>query len=429
MRSTSRQRAPREGGAAHSTPGQTEPAAVASTLDRLASEMRRAVARIGLEGEGPRALARAIDADVALSHRVLAGIRATGSASERLKQWPGAEGVQAVATKLAAAAGKPALTGPLQLAVDAYARLIRTSGGTHSKLVRAVRDAESAAGTNPSATASATEQTTSRRALSQAAAQALGYNVQLCTFVTFIRPMPGRPELLEGCSAWGMIDIKSQDAAVCITSQNTQLRDNAASLVQEVQWRPLGEPLDNRNGLLTEFCTQPTPICASDDGDGYIRQMVDPASLRRGSSVDVVLARHWSPDNNPQYLKGSPVWSQIVRMRHPAQRLLFDVYLHKSLLGSTPPTIGAYFWHPALGDDPRRQWHDRLPGSPRIELLPSDQAPTSPAWASQPALTSRLLELAAWPRHEFAGFRCDERFPLWSSAYYMTFELGRPAHG
>ena len=399
-----------------------DPALVASTLDRLASEMHRAIARIGLEGEGSRALARAIDADVALSHRVLAGIRATGTAAERLKKWPGAEGVHAVAAKLSRSAGKNALSGPLLLAVDAYARLIRTSGGTHSKLVRSVRNAEAG---EPSAQAiSAAEQAAARRPLTQAAAQTLGYDVQLCTFVTFVRPIPGRPELLEGCSAWGLIDLKPHASAVCITSQNTQLRDNAGKLVQEVQWRPLGKPLDGRDGLLTEFSTQPSPVCATDDGDGYIRQMVDPESLRRGSPVDVVLARHWSPDNNPQYLKGAPVWSQIVRMRHPAQRLLFDVYLHRSLLGSTPPTIAAYFWHPALGDDPRRQWHDRLPGSPRIEILPSHQPPTSPAWHRQPALTDRLIELAGWPKQEFVGFRCDERFPLWSSAYYMTFELG-----
>lgn len=400
-----------------------DPAHVAATLDRLASEIQRALARIGLEGAGPRALSRAINADVAVTHRVLSGMRSSGSATERLRQWPGAEGVQTVAAQLTKAAGKPTLSGPLQLAVEAYARLIRDSGGTHARLVRSVRAAESADGGG--ATSDPGEQVAARRVLTTGASQTLGYGVQLCTFVCFIRPIPGRPELVEGCSAWGLLGLRSHGASVCITSQNTQLRSKAGELASEVRWKPLGTPLDGRDGLLTQFCTQPTPIAAADDGDGYIRQMIDPESVRRGTPVDIVLARHWSPDNNPQYLNGPAVWSQIVRMRHPAQRLLLDVYMHRSLLGSMPPSIGAYVWHPALSDDPRRQWHDRLPGSPRIEVLPPDQPPSSSAWERQPALTSRLVELMDWDRSEFVGFRCDERFPLWSSAYYMTFELGK----
>lgn len=399
-----------------------DPSHVAATLDRLTSEFQRALARIGLEGAGSRATARVIQADVAVTHRLLAGMRATGSASERLRLWPGVEGVQTVAAHLAKAADKPANSGPLYLAVEAYARLIREGGGTHARLIRWVRAAETATGKTPS---DLNEQLTSRRALTTGASQTLGYGVQTCSFISFVRPIPGRPELIEGCSAWGLLGLRSHGANVCITSQNTQLRQKASQLATEVRWRPLGTPVDGRDGLLTEFSTHPAPITAAEDNDGYIRQMIDPESVRRGAQVDVVLARHWSPDNNPQFLNGPAVWSQIVRMRHPAQRMVMDVYMHRSLLGSVPPSIGAYVWHPALSDDPRKQWHDRLPGSPRIEVLPQDQPPSSNAWDAQPLLTSRLLQLVEWDRSEFVGYRCDERFPLWSAAYYMTFDLAK----
>lgn len=394
-------------------------------LDRLASETRRAVARLGQDGAGARSLARVIDADVALCHRVLAGTRAHGSLTERLIAWPGASGVRTIATKLCIAAGKDQLGGPLRLAVDAYAELVQ-SAGTQAKLVRAVRASESGGGER--ATVNAAEQLAARRTLTRGASQTMGYSVQLCTFVSFMRPIPGSPELLEGCSAWGLLGVQSHGSRIHITSQNTQMRGNAGNLAQEVGWRSLGTPVDSRDGLLTEFSSNPVPITASDDGDGYRRQMIEPEWLRSNGSADVVLARHWSPDNNPQYvapLHGeAPVWSQIVRVRHPAQRLIFDVYLHRSMLGNAPPVISAYFWHPALTNDPRRQWHDRLPGSPRIEILPlSPQEPTTDAWDRQPELTSRLRELVGWSSDEFIGFRCDERFPLWSAAYYMTFEL------
>lgn len=403
-------------------------AAAGHTLDRLAAEVARALDRLRPPADGPRGLARAIGADVSVCQRVLSGVRSRGSASERLAEWPGTSGLISFTALLEAAIGARSGGSQLSLAVREYERLIGTLARSHAAAVRRLRTlerhAESAqhAGHPP---ADRQASTPTRRGLHRATSDLLGSSVDATTFVCMVRPIPGREDLMEGCSAIARLGLRASTSGVCVTSQNTQLRQVAGDLAGEVRWTPLGSPLSpgGRDGLLEEFSSTPMPLTSVDSGDGMIRQMVQPDVSGHGPrGVDVVLARHWSPDSNPQYTP-SPSWSQILRTRQPCKRMVMDVYLHRSMVTAAPPSVGAYFWHPALPSDPRKNWHDRLPGAPAVTLLnPADPAPT-PAWPRQAALTRRLMELSGFAPDEFVGFRCEEEYPIWGAAYYMTFDL------
>jgi hypothetical protein len=396
------------------------------TLDRLAGEVAQCIAR--LQGvDGPRALARAVNADVSLCQRVLTGVRARGRPSERLAVWPGAAGVELFSERLQRALGGVG-TGSLALAVTAYAALIRSLATSHARAVRALRSMELADAKHngvSGAVPAGSEGMEARKKLTRAVTELLGYSIDAATFVCAVRPLPDRAELIEGCSAVAITGLRSQGTRVCITSQNTQLRQVAGDLASETKWTPLGEPLTpgGRDGLLADFSSRPVPLTAMDEGDGVIRQVVEPhASSLAASGVDIVLARHWSPDNNPQFTS-TPSWSQILRVRHPARRMVMDVYLHRSMLTPLPPTVGAYYWHPALASDPRKQWNDRFPGIPGVSVLQAGMPAPTPAWSRQGELTSKLFELSGWVPSDFIGFRCDEPFPIWGAAYYMTFDL------
>jgi hypothetical protein len=401
------------------------------TLDRLAGEMAQCIARLRGAVDGPRGLARALDADVSVCQRVLAGIRSRGSASDRLAQWPGVSGVRRVAERLARTLDDDQRTGSLFLAVRAYEALVQSLATSHASAVRALRSAEASAvltqdrapGSNLHAAGPGAID--ARKKMMRAASDLLGYSIDAATFVCAVRPLPDRNELIEGSSAVSIIGLKSQGPRVCITSQNTQLRQVAGELAGETRWTPLGTPLSpgGRDGLLSEFCSQPLPLTAMDDGDGVIRQVVEPSERSlTGPGIDIVLARHWSPDNNPQFTP-APSWSQVLRVRHPARRMVMDVYLHRSMLGPMPPTVGAYYWHPALASDPRKQWNDRFPGTPAVSVLqPATLTPTL-AWPRQGELTARLFEHTGWQPGDFVGYRCDEAFPIWGAAYYMTVDL------
>lgn len=396
--------------------------ATTATVNELSHHVQAVLGRLELQNHGARTIVRRLGTDLAVTYRVLMGCRTSGRTSERLKQFPGAIGLRTFCEQLLGASGVSEHAIALRHAVDQYAALIDLAGGSHTKLVRRVQCLEAALGDGEPSPAS--ESSSSRRTLIRSAIETMGYGVDLCSFIGFVRPCPDTPELIETCSAWGLIGLLPIRGRVCVSSQNLTPRSNAGDVSGEVLWTPLGSPIDGRDGLLTDFCSKPVPLAAADDGDGFIRQIVDPASLRKGVPATVVFARKSGGDCNPQYSGRTSIWSQIVRVRHPAHRLVMDVYVHTSMLASTHPSIGAYFWHPGLGNDPRKQWHDRMPGSPRIELLNSDaQVPSCKLWNRQTELTKALSAAAGWNSSEFVGFRCDERFPIWGAAYYMTFDL------
>lgn len=405
---------------------------VQNVVDRLVSEFSDVLAKRELADQGPRALARALSADAVLCHRILSGIRSRGSLSERIAAWPGEAGVRSFAERLAglgigraagAASGAAGAASGLDRAVDEYARLIQWAGGSQTRLVRRVRSMQAPTLDGAGAPPQGPGGRAALRTLTRAAGEVLGYEVELLTYISLVRPIPGQSELLEGASAYGLIGLSAQGGRICVTSRNVQMRSVASAIAGETRWHPLGRSLDGRDGLLTEFCSSPSILTSLDDGDGCIRQIIDVDVLRERGTADIIIARRWSPDHNPQFTP-RPVWSHVLRARHPGRHMVLDAYMHKSMLTASPPEVGAYVWHPSLADDPRSQWQDRLPVACSVQVLPPAPSPAhAEAWSRQAELTDRLFDILGWDRREFAGFRCDQRAPLWSAAYYMTFDL------
>lgn len=387
-------------------------------VEALSREFASALAAIGATGQGPRALSRTLELDVVLCHRLLAGIRSAGTVADRIAKWPGEAGLKMLAQQIRVRTNGTQAQAMVD-AVDEFSRLMSLAGGSRTQLVRRVKALQGPQiGGLPVGDLSPKS---ARRDLNRAAGEILGYDVAVVTHVAMLRPIPGQPELIEGCSALGLIGIESQGSSICVASNNVQMRGSASDVVTEARWRPLGRPVSDRDGMLEEFCSSHSVLVESTSSDGYIRQMVDLNLLSAAGSADVVLARAWRPDSNPQYTN-DPIWSHVLRMRHPAKRMLFDAYMHRSTLDSRPPEAGAYVWHPALRSDPRNQWHDRFPVSCPVQILPPTPAPCE-AWSKQQGLTDRLFELVGWDRSEFVGFRFEDSAPVWSAAYFMTFNL------
>ncbi len=390
-------------------------------VDRLSTEFAAALASIGASGQGPRALSRTLGSDVVLCHRLLAGIRSKGTVADRIAKWPGEAGMRMLVQRIRLASPDKPRIESLAQAVEEFSQVVSQSGGSRSQLVRRIKALQGPRAAGVSAGDISAK--SARRNLNRAAGEVLGYDVALITHISVVRPIPDQPALIEGCSAFGLIGIESQGSSICVASHNVQMRGSASTVATEARWRPLGRPVNDRDGLLEELCSSHSVLVESSSSDGFIRQMVDLDLLSAMGSADVVLARAWRPDVNPQHTN-DPIWSHVLRMRHPAKRMLFDGYLHRSMLDGRPPEAGAYVWHPSLKDDPRSQWHDRFPVACPVQVLPSAPAPaSSESWDKQAELTDRLFDLAGWDRSEFVGFRCDDPAPVWSAAYYMTFNL------
>ncbi len=397
---------------------------VRAVLDRLAAELRLVLTRFGPDARSARGLAGRLGLDVAVCQRVLAGASESGPDSQRLQQLPGCDGVGNFINAAIVGAGARSARGAAA-ALTQYRALIQDLGGSHANLVRRLRATEVAA--DPSTLDGAERVLRARRDVLRGISEVLGYSSDLATFIGVLRPTPERSDLIEGASVRGFHGLRTQGRRVCLTTQATQLRRDASDLAAEVRWSPLGDATGGAEGLVTEFSTKPAPMTSLVSEDGVLRQVIDPAQVPPGSPVDVVLGRRYTGDLNPQHTPDR-TWSQILRCRHPSERMVFDTFIHRSMIGRAVPAVGAYYWHPTLPSDPRANWQDRLPGSPRTEIIPGPLDAGSTAWSGHGALVAWLFRALGWPADEFVGFRCDERYPIWGAAYYITFDLS-PAAG
>lgn len=136
---------------------------------------------------------------------------------------------------------------------------------------------------------------------------------------------------------------------------------------------------------------------------------VNPNELRR--------VREDDPNRRP-YLYANPI--------PPSQRLVLDVLLHKSLLGTEPPELLIYDTAGSGPKDPNDpisdfdkmestdtlHYHDAASGLPKLE-----------GYVEYAALMERVLQELAWKPEEFHLWRVEIAYPLHSSQVSVAFRV------
>lgn len=414
---------------ADSVPPATEIVTIEYTLGLLISAFTQGIGQLQGDVQGPRGLARTIGADVAVCHRVLAALKAHGALSERVSKWPGAAGVSLMAEQVGRCLKHPQQHSDVEqlaAAAEKYAKLIRDHGGTHSKLVRFVRRLEEQFGTGRHESTQVYD--AARREIMRGAADLSGHATDFAPYISVVRPIPGNTEYIEGCGAHGAIGKRCHVPDVCIaTTQELQRSEEHVKHQYTTKWSPLIETPGVLGALLPEFSSKPLPLMYKKEAGNKVHHVIDASAVALGTPLDFVFASKWSPDFNPQY-SDEPVWTSGLRVRSAIKRMTMDVYVHRSMLSDKAPSIGAYFYFPRQEKDPRSLWQDRLPCSPKIELLTSLASARNSSWARHAELTGLLFHVMGWDINEFVGYRFEESAPIWGADYCMVFDVEKHTH-
>lgn len=338
----------------------------------------------------------------------MAGLEPGLAPLEALSRLPGVEGMTLFAQALNARSSRANTRSPLLGAVEAYANFVQAAGGSQAGLIKRIGLSTRAADGVVADTIGA------RRKLYEGASEMLGYACETALYVQAIRPVPGSPTTIEGMDMVGSIGLRARMTNVTVV----------VGLFANDQ--RTYTPLDHENGsgrtMLEEFCTQPLPIATEESQAGVSRTALE---FRTGTptSVDFIFGQRWSPQAHPMLLPEREYYTSATITR-PSRRLIFDVYMHRSMASLCVPSAAPFLRNPMFAGGPAQRWGDRLPGRVPIEHLGVGLGNVaSSSWHSHLRLIRRGFELSGWNPDEFVGFRCDVPYPTWAAAYYMNFDF------
>lgn len=367
------------------------------------------------------ALSRTVAIDRNHCQKVFAALAPGLTPSEVVCRVPGIEGLTTFVNAVSKAAGRSQPDPSTLAAVRAFEKLIQTFGGSQHWLTRRLKAGSDDRFASAEELRSEAKAVESRRRLFHDAADVLGLMVDVLPQIALVRPVPDRPDRTEGAVAYGLIGLKWDAQPLPVASYSASLAGASDEFIDEVRRTPITKSLAEFNGLLPEFSTQPLPTLSPRESAGMTVLTIDPQPSDQ--KVDLTFAQRWGVDKHPR-LYDDAVWSQYVGIKRPTRRVIFDVYMHRSLAMSCVPTVGAYRWAPGISSNPLHYWHERLPAEATLELLgPGLAKPESAFWSKHGALTRHLFAALGWDAAEFIGHRCEMAYPLWNSSLYMTFDF------
>lgn len=393
---------------------------------RLRGELHNLLRRNPHTARSALSLAKEWGLDRNISQKVLSALAPEVDAATVLERVPGVESLRRFVKAASKAAG---LAGPdpsASAAVDAFETLIHEMGGSQSGLIKRIRGG--AAGGSPET--NLTAEVEARKRMFHDAADVFGLTVDVLPHIGLIRPVPTDAGRTEGARAYGLLGLKWDQGALPVTSAASAHRGERDAPVAEMRYTSLCDRCVAEHGLLPQFCTEPLPLLTVREGPGQSVVTADPPGDKR--AIDLVFGQRWGTDKHPRQYDDA-VWSQFVGIKRPTRRLLFDVYMHRSLAMQCVPIVGAYRWCPEVLANPLPSWNERLPGRVSLELLgPGLANAASPAWSRHAEMARFVFAELGWDAEEFVGFRCDVAYPIWNSGVFMSFDFratGSPGGG
>jgi hypothetical protein len=383
---------------------------------RLRGEFGALVASFPHDAQRSTGMARWLSLQVPMCHRVISGIRAKGELSGVFDAFPGVEGLRSFLRASAMAKVSDVRLAQCSAAVDELQALVEHAGGSQRRLVAGLEAMESGlasleVGESPS------DQAAVQRRLFQGAAELLGCRSKASLAVRVYTPakapaFAGDLDVTATVGRAGFIRAGASTPFVLSYRTDDSLRDTQAN----------AEPA---NMLLSEFCASPMPRVTCDFRFGVAIEIVDP-SFECTTPIDIFAGPFESSnvlvrENEVNFLNSSIVVS------HPSERLVSDVYVPRSMVGSLECCAGAYH-HGSMGGltgPPSRRWFDRLPvtvtplllgrgiGNARLQGFPKHVR-----------LTERIFDAAGAVPSDYTGFRLEVAYPLLYAQYALSFEFG-----
>lgn len=396
--------------------------------ERLRAELLVVLESLPASARGVRALGRHLNLDRNTCHRVL--VATQQRADDGLAVISKLPGIAALRQFVQAfdALGLSADQGrSLRAAVDQLAQLVGELGGSFSSVQRRVTRPPSARGVPGTRAVAGHGDERERLAMHAAALGLVGRCSDVHLTLTIHRPLPDNPRKLEHVGVNALIgheQVRAEAMPLALTyifSASDPLHSGQPNYA-ELTCTGTGHE------MLSRFCSEPMPrFAARASGIAQHQQVID--TDPSAGPIDVVVGCRLDPVDHVDRDE-VPLLHNVVRMRYPAKRLVFDVYLHRSLAMSSIPMIGAYAWHPSMVKDLSKYWHERVPMDLSIQVLgPGLGHAGTDAWPRHQELTRYVFTQLGWNADEFVGYRVSQTFPVWGLYYYFTSDFAKTGPG
>jgi hypothetical protein len=376
---------------------------------RLKAEFSQLIETFPPAARKASAMARHLQLQIPLCHRVLTAARKPADAVETLTTIPGTQGLEMFidAARLAGAP-RERLEGTLA-AVAEFHNLIQRFGGSQRKLAESLAVLAGGRG----GVFAARRQTEVRESLFKRSAELYGSASDATVSVRVYVPSSETAGQLDVHGLIGRTRFERVNSSLPIVMYQ-------GSTIQK------GDTPQPRRGdqrLLDAFCSKPLPRITTDLRDGVLVDIVDP-QFEFQDPVDL-FAGPFSARSVLMSIDGRQFLNSAMVAGAPSRALVSDVYLPASVAANL--TCSAAVFRPgtlgSISGDPSSRWFDRVPATLAPMLLGRGigNAATD-HYSRQSELTARVFTHLGMDPDQFVGYRLEVPFPLVQLNYVLSFE-------
>jgi hypothetical protein len=377
------------------------------------------------ERNGP-GLERLLGTNRAGAYRLLSALAATDEL-EVLTRIPGIEGLRkCIASARRKLDGEvETLLAGAEAAINDFNELIRAAGGSHTRLVARIHATTSdlLARTDPTPPGRRDDV---RRAMHDVIRVLSGRVVASRMSVSIVKPS-ANPKQLEYAHARAYIGYRPDAGGLpLVLASWVSQPDNTTGPIATFRFQNLrGQHIEGRDssGLIAEFSSLPLPVVTARDTAGRLMQFIDCAGAAPESPIDAALGYRLDNVGPPPSEEDPPIFLEALNISVPAENLVADLYVHRSLMHGATPSLNLYLGKSNGGCDLIDRWHEQIHGAPILGLLgPGIANAHAAAWTRHAEFTRHAFSQTGWDPAEFVGFRCEERWPLWNCDYVFALD-------
>lgn len=413
-----------------------EAARAGRVAQRLRAELSALLTAFPPPARSPAGMARMFSISRSLCHRLVSALGESADDPRFLAAIPGIEGLRSWAAGARGALPEisDGVFGAADAAIDEFHELIRTTAGSHAKLVARVLAPQGVQRTDPLA-GPASRQVEFRKRLYELGAATVGRRIGVRSSVSILRPVEGRADQIEYANVRVFARHTARSGAMPLALftgiTHAESTDGPESTrATTTAFRALdGSTLTGRadTALVREFCTDPLPLIVTRGSADRLSQLVDARLAAGGKLGDVAVAYRIPALGLHPARQSPPILCEGVTVHDPIEQLVFDVYLHRSMAAACVPSLSVFMGQRDVECDPVDRWFDRVEGSPPLTLLgPGLGNAPAASYPRHADLTRHTFNALGWAPNDFVGFRCDEAYPLWCHDYVMVFDYRQP---
>lgn len=388
---------------------------------RVQAELCRLIHCLPEYARSVRSMARFLEVDRNVAQRVISAAQPGLRGLDVVLRLPGMSGLNGLCRAAAAKRMPEEVVRSVTAAVSQLSESIEQFGGSLARAKTLIGVAVVSG-----RTAADRSELDVRRFMHDDAIRLLDQGMSVRSLITAVGPREADPETVEQAWVTSMVGLRVGNSPTPIPlAIGTTDRAGPAGGEPAV-FRPLSGREDGRQRPVTtveSLSSRPLPVVTTRGPRGAVVAAIDPVRAASAQPLTVSVATRISHFENP-YLRQPKVFHTSALIMTPAKRLVFDVYLHRSLAPPCIPSVGAFHYAMSFSDDIEENWPFRVPGVYSLRALGSnglDQA-ASEAWDKHAEAAEFLFSSTGWDPRQYIGHRLDCAFPIWGLNYCMWFD-------